>query len=125
MKLLMQLALVFLICLLGEVVAAILPFPFPASVISMILVFLVLFSGILKVAHISTPAEFMLGNMAFFFIGPAVSIFDNLQYLEGKLAIILLICFVTTILTFIITAYTVSAAVRWEEKWRKRGRKHA
>ena len=68
MKLLMQLAIVFLICLLGEIIAAILPFPFPASVISMILVFLVLFSGVLKVAHISTPAEFMLGNMAFFFI---------------------------------------------------------
>ena len=48
MKLLMQLAIVFLICLLGEIIAAILPFPFPASVISMILVFLVLFSGVLK-----------------------------------------------------------------------------
>lgn len=125
MKLLMQLAIVFLICLFGEVIASILPFPFPASVISMILVFFVLFSGILKVAHISTPAEFMLGNMAFFFIGPAVSIFDNLQYLEGKLAVILLICFITTVLTFIITAGTVSAVVRLEEKWRKRGQKHA
>ena len=45
MKILMQLAIILLICLLGEVLAALLPFPFPASVISMLLVLALLLWG--------------------------------------------------------------------------------
>lgn len=120
MKVLMQLAIIFFICLVGEAIAAVLPFPFPASVISMLLVFLVLFFGILKVYHIREQVDFMLGNMAFFFIGPAVSIADNLQYMEGKLGLILLICLISIVTTFAITAYTVSAVIYLEQKWRER-----
>ena len=52
MKILMQLAIILLICLLGEVLAALLPFPFPASVISMLLVLALLLWGPLKIYHI-------------------------------------------------------------------------
>src|SRR5699024_5262083 len=43
-KLLVQIGIVFVICLLGELIAKLLPFVFPSSVISMILLFLLLLS---------------------------------------------------------------------------------
>ena len=52
MKLLLQIGVVFLICLLGEGIALILPFPFPGSVIAMILLFLLLLFGALKIAEL-------------------------------------------------------------------------
>ena len=123
MKIMMQLAIIFLLCLIGEAIAAILPLPFPASVISMILVFRFLLGGPLKVDHIRKQTDFLLDNMAFFFIPPAVSIVENLHYMEGKLAILIFICFLSTFTTFAITAWTVTAMVKWEETRKERKRR--
>lgn len=123
MKIMMQLAIIFLLCLIGEALAAVLPFPFPASVISMILVFCFLLWGPLKVYHIRKQADFLLDNMAFFFIPPAVSIVENLHYMEGKLAVLIFICFISIFTTFAITAWTVTAMVKWEEKRKERKRR--
>ena len=123
MKIMMQLAIIFLLCLIGEAIAAILPCPFPASVISMILVFCFLLWGPLKVYHIRKQTDFLLDNMAFFFIPPAVSIVENLHYMEGKLAILIFICFISIFTTFAITAWTVTAMVKWEEKRKERKRR--
>ena len=120
MKIMMQLAIIFLLCLIGEVIAAILPFPFPASVISMILVFCFLLWGPLKVYHIRKQTDFLLDNMAFFFIPPAVSIVENLHYMEGKLGILIFICFITGFTTFAITAWTVTAMVKLDERRKER-----
>lgn len=124
MQILLQLAIIFTLCLLGEGLALMLPFPFPASVISLILVFLVLYSGALKIHHIKWQTDFLLDNMAFFFIPAAVSIVDNLHLLQGHLLSILLICVVSTITTFFITAKTVQLTIRLQYKWKGRAQSH-
>ena len=124
MKIMMQIAIIFLLCFVGELIAAILPFPFPASVISMILVFCFLLWGPLKVYHIKKQTDFLLDNMAFFFIPPAVSIIENLHYMEGKLLILIFICVVSVFTTFAIRAWTVTAMIKLEEK-RKERKHHA
>ena len=124
MKILMQLAIILLICLLGEVIAAVLPFPFPASVISMLLVLALLLWGPLKIYHIQKQADFLLDNMGFFFVPPTVAIIGYLGYMEGKIALIVLICFVTVFTTFAVTAWTVSAMMKRETR-RKERMQHA
>lgn len=124
MKIMMQLAIIFLICFIGEAIAAVLPFPLPSSVISMILVFCLLLWSPLKVYHIKKQTDFLLDNMAFFFIPPAVSIVENLHYMEGKLAILIFICFISIFTTFAITAWTVTAMIKLEAK-RKERKHHA
>ena len=47
MRILTQIGIVLGVCLVGELVAQVLPFPFPSSVIAMVLLFLLL----LLVAH--------------------------------------------------------------------------
>lgn len=124
MHIMLQLAIVFALCLLGEAIASVLPFPFPASVISMILVFLVLLQGQLKVYHIRKQTDFLLDNMAFFFIPAAVSIMDNLSYMQGKLVQIILICFISTVTTFFITAWSVQLTIKLQNKWKGRRANH-
>ena len=124
MRIMMQLAIVFALCLLGEAIASVLPFPFPASVISMILVFLVLLQGQLKFYHIRKQTDFLMDNMAFFFIPAAVSIMDNLSYMQGKLVQILLICFISTVTTFFITAWSVQLTIKLQNKWKGRRTNH-
>lgn len=122
MKILMQLALILFICLLGEVIAALLPFPFPASVISMLLVLSLLLWGPLKIYHIQKQADFLLDNMGFFFVPPTVGILGYLGYMQGKLGIILFICIVTVFTTFAITVWTIKAVTKYETG--RRERKH-
>ena len=124
MRIMLQLAIVFALCLLGEAIAQLLPFPFPASVISMILVFLVLLQGQLKVYHIRKQTDFLLDNMAFFFIPAAVSIMDNLHYMQGRLVQIIMICFISTVTTFFITAWSVQLTIQLQNKWKGRHTTH-
>ena len=64
MKILTQLTILFAICLVGQLLAEWLPFPFPGSVISMIILLLLLLFKVLKPKHIAETSEFLLKNMA-------------------------------------------------------------
>ncbi len=107
MKILPQIAVVFCICLAGEALSSVLPFPFPGSVIAMILLFVLLLCGAVKVRHIREKADFLLKNMAFFFVPAGVNILDNYQFIEKHVAAFLFICIVSTVLTFAAVAFTV------------------
>ncbi len=112
MKILLQIGIVFLICLVGEWISAVLPFAFPGSVIAMILLFLLLLCKVLKVEHIEQKASFVLNNMAFFFIPAGVGMMEYFDVLGAYLVPFLVICTVSTVLTFAVTAWTVTGVMR-------------
>lgn len=111
MKIMTQIGIVFGVCLLGKVIAAILPIAFPDSVISMILLFVLLLLKVIKIHHIKEKADFLLRNMAFFFIPAGVGIMDNYTSLKGSILPLLAVCVLTTIITFAATAFTVRAVI--------------
>lgn len=118
MKILLQIGIIFAICFLGEIVSVLIPFNFPSSVISMIILFLLLLFNLLKIKHIKEKSDFLLKNIAFFFIPSGVAIIDNMEYLNGNIIKILFICFITLIFTFISTAYTVKFVMLLQNKIR-------
>ncbi|MBC8611542.1 Antiholin-like protein LrgA [uncultured Ruminococcus sp.] len=120
MKLLLQIAVVFGVCLVGEVLEMLVPLPIPASVWSMVLLFLCLLCGALREEHIREKADFLLKNMAFFFIPAGVSIIEHYGVLKSVIVPFLIICFVTTIITFAATAGTVILVTRLMD----RGKEH-
>ena len=56
MKIIRQIGIIFTVCWLSILVEKILPFTFPASVIGMILLFICLLTGVLKIEHIQEKA---------------------------------------------------------------------
>ena len=94
MKIIRQIGIIFTVCWLSLVIEKLLPFTFPASVIGMILLFLCLFTGVLKIEHIQEKADFLLGNMAFFFVQ------------------LVFVCIISTIITFAVTAWSVKLTLR-------------
>lgn len=88
------------------------PFTFPASVIGMILLFLCLFIGVLKIEHIQEKADFLLGNMAFFFVPAGVSIMNYFDVLKHSIVQLVFVCIISTILTFAVTAWSVKLTLR-------------
>lgn len=119
MKLLKQFGIFSTICFISLCVEWILPFPFPASVIGMLLLLVALLSKLLKVEQIYEMSDFLLKNLPFFFIPASVSIINYVDLLRGKILPFLLICFVTIILTFGATVFAVRLTVRLTEGRRK------
>ena len=90
----------------------------------MILLFILLCVHILKVDHIREKSDFLLENMAFFFIPAGVSIinyFDVLKNWVVQLIVICVICVVSTVVTFAVTAYSMKLALYLMQK-KKSGR---
>lgn len=102
-----EVAIIFGLCLISEGIAALLPFPFPASVISMILLALLLLLGWVKEKHIQRFSTFLTDNMAFFFLPPAVGVLEYFELLKVQLLPILIITLVTVPVVYAITAWTV------------------
>ena len=101
MKIIKQIGIVMGLCWISLVIEKLLPFAFPASVIGMILLLICLFTGILKLEHIREKSDFLLSNMAFFFIPAGVSMINYLDILMENLVPILVISIVSTFVTFI------------------------
>ena len=119
MKIIKQIGIFFTVCWLSQVVAAYLPFSFPASVIGMILLFLCLLTGILKIEHIQEKADFLMENMAFFFVPAGVSVMNYFDILKSTLVPFLIICVVSTIVTFAATAYSVQLVMKLMNRRKK------
>ena len=107
MKPVLQAAILFLICLLGEAIVSLFSLSFPSSVIAMILLFVLLLVGIIKRENVQEMIRFLQQNMSLFFIPSGVAIMNNISYLSQNLAAFLIICVISTIVTFAATAYTV------------------
>ncbi len=113
MKIIRQIGIIFTICWLSQIIESVLPFAFPASVTGMALLFICLAAGILKIEHVQEKADFLLENMAFFFIPAGVSIVNYFGLLKSSAVQIVIICVISTIITFAVTAYSVMLTIRW------------
>ena len=107
MNIMGELALIFGICLVGEGVAALLPVAFPASVISMMLLMVLLLTGVVKDRHIQTASHFLVANMAFFFLPSFVGLLEHIELLKSQLVPLLLIIVLTTPVVYLVTGWTV------------------
>ena len=116
MKIIRQIGIIFTVCWLSILVEKILPFAFPASVIGMILLFICLLAGVLKIEHIQEKADFLLENIAFFFVPAGVSIINYFDVLKSTWIQLVIICVTSTVVTFVVTAWSVRLTIRWMER---------
>ena len=116
MKIITQIGVLFGVCLGGVGISAILPFPFPASVSAMLLLFALLLCRVVKPGQIDEIAGFLTKNMTILFLPAAVGIIESLDILRDSGIQILIICLVSTLLTFGVTATVVSLLMRLADR---------
>lgn len=112
MSVLSQIFAIFAICLASEGISAALPFAFPASVIGMILLLILLFAKVLKPDRLKETSGFLLSTMAMYFIPACVGVLEYVDVLLDNVWAILIICVVTTPLVFFVTGHVVQLTVR-------------
>lgn len=103
-----QVALILLICVVCEGISAILPFPFPGSVLSMLLMLLLFSTKILKPEQIKESSDFLLGHMMLVFLPSFVSIMNYFDMLKTVWIQFALIVIISTVVTFFVGGLVVS-----------------
>lgn len=106
-----QIMRIFLLCCIGDLLSAMIPFPFPGNVIALILLFLLLVFKLITPHQINIVGDFLLKNMAVVFLPSTVSIVAYLDIFSSILWEFLLICCITTVFTFFCTAYSVKLTI--------------
>ena len=107
MSIIGEIAIVFGICLVCGGITALLPFTFPASVLSMLVLLVLLLTGIVKERHIGRICSFFVGNMAFFFLPSCVGLLEHWGTLSAVLLPFLAVSMLTTPLVYALTAWTI------------------
>lgn len=114
MALLWQIGILLAVCLLGQGLALFLPLP--GSVLAMLLVLLFLCLGVLKIRQMDKVTDFLMQNMAFFFVPACVNVFSYLDVIGKNFVAIVAIAILSTIFTFVTTAFTVRGLSRLVNK---------
>ena len=116
MNLMTEIALIFVLCLIGEWIAALLPVAFPASVISMVILILLLMTGVIKQRQIQTVSNFLVVNMGLFFVPALVGTLEYVDVLKVQLFPFLVVTLITTPIVYGVTAWTIQLLMRWIKK---------
>ena len=116
MKILKQFGVIFGVCWVSLVIEHYLPFSFPASVIGMILLLICLLTGFLKIEHVQEKADFLLGNMAIFFVPAGVSLINSLGLITENMLVLLLSGTIATVVIMIVTGKIVEVMINKDDK---------
>ena len=116
MKIVMQIALIFGLYWLSQGIEMLLPFPLPASVISLLLLLVLLLVRVVKEKQVADVADFLLSNLGLFFIPAAVGIMQYVDTIRANAAAFLTICVASTVLTFGATVTVIRLTRRLMKK---------
>ena len=106
MRYVIQLFIIICFSFLGEILHEVLPFPIPASIYGIVLLFLALELKILKVAQIREVSTTLIISMPVMFVPPAVGLISSWENIKDNWAEYLLITFASTSVVMAIAGWT-------------------
>ncbi len=111
MKYLIQFMIIVAFAFVGEVMHAIIPFPIPASIYGIILLFIALEMKWIKVKDIREVSLFLIAVMPVMFIPAAVGLIDSWDIVKRSILQYLVITIVSTFLVMgaagVVTQYVI------------------
>ncbi len=112
MKYLKQLTLILAISFAGEIAKEFLPFPIPASIYGMVLLFFGLETGLIRLGSVEETAQYLIEIMPLLFIPAGVGLLDSWGVLYPILWKIAVIIVVSTILVMIVSGKVTQRILR-------------
>ena len=118
MKFLRQILLLFLFSFLGEFLRSLIPYPIPASIYGMVLLFIALSTGIVKLEWIKDTGDFLVSLFPLLFVAPVVSLLDCWDAIRPHLLPLLFLLLLSSVVTFL----CAGRITQWLMKRRKEER---
>ena len=120
MKYIFQLAIIFGISFIGELLNALLPLPVPASVYGLVILFLLLCTKIVKLEQVETVSEYLMAIMPIFFIEPTVGIMKSYGLVKGNILPLFIACFLSFGAVIATTGLVSQLIIRLQKKGKEK-----
>lgn len=98
MKYLRQFMIILLVSFLGELLKYVIPLPVPASIYGLVILFILLETGILKLDAVKETSVFLIEIMPLMFIPAGVGLMESWGDLNSMLVEVVVIILVSTVL---------------------------
>lgn len=95
-----QFAVIILFTLAGELCHALLPFPIPAAIYGLLLMFLAFCLKLLRLEAVKGTGKFLVSILPLLFVVPAVGLMDYWDLIRDHLLQIIIVVAATTVITF-------------------------
>ena len=112
MKYLRQFMIILLFSFLGELLKYVLPFPVPASIYGLVLLFIALETRLLPLAAVNDAGKFMIEIMPLMFIPAGAGLIDAWDALRPICVQIVMIMVVSTIVVMIVSGHVTQFVMR-------------
>lgn len=116
MKYLKQIVYILLFTLIGQVLEQVVPFPVPGAIYGLVLLFLALCVGLIKVEDVEDVSKFLISVLPVLFVAPSVNLLACWDLIKADIVPILVINILTTLLVFAVTALVVKCFVKGGKK---------
>lgn len=116
MKYIKQFCIIIAMSFLGEALRAVLPFPVPGSIYGMLLLFLVLCLGIVKLEQVREVGLFLVEIMPILFVSAGVGLMESWDILQPILFPVVFIMLVTTVVVMVAAGWSTQAMILFLEK---------
>lgn len=115
MKYLSQILIILAFTAVGELLSYVIPLPVPAAIYGLVLLFIALWTGLVKPKQIKDTANFLISILTVFFVAPAVRILEYWGVIGPFAAQIIAICVLSTYLVFAVSALVTQRLMKKEE----------
>lgn len=119
MKYLKQLAVLLACCVGGDLLSRATGQRLPGAVLGLALLLVLLLCGAVKEQQIAGTSDFLLQNMAFFFLPACLGVLDVFAQIKSEIVAILAVCVLTTLCTAAATALTVRLVCSLQRRGKK------
>ncbi len=111
-----QFLIILVINFAGVIIQNIFNLPLPGTILGMLILFVLLWTKVLKVESIEKVCDFLILNMIIFFLPPAVELLEYMALLKTGFLKIIILLVATTVITMIVTGKTVDFCIKRMEK---------
>lgn len=117
-KIVLHIAVLTIFYYTGVFIQRIFEWMIPGSIIGMVLLFLALRSGLLKVEWVSEGAKLLMKHLPLLFVPVTVGVIEYLYVFSGRGIFLFLIALVSTLMVMVITGkISQERALRKEQKY--------
>ncbi len=100
----------------AEAIKFAVPLPVPASIYGLVMLFLLLKTGVLKLEQVADVGGLLLELMPLLLVSPSVSFLTALDSIQGMLLPVIIMGFVGTVTVMAVTGWAAQLLIRWGEK---------
>lgn len=115
-----QVLTISIVLLISHVIESFMPIPMPASVIGLVLMFIALTTGVIKLEQVEAVGTALTNNIGFLFVPAGISVINSLGILSTSPILIILLIIISTILLLVCTGIFSQMIIKPSEKAAKR-----